>query len=106
KEIDVMPPQRLKKTMTPCKVWVVRVWNDEEEIDWTLYSSLPVLTLEEAIEKTRCYASRWIIEEYHKCLKSGCKVEERQLETVDALKALVGVLAIIAVRLLELRDQS
>lgn len=105
-EIEVIPPQRFKGKIEACKVWIIRAWNDEEDIDWRLYSSLPVTSLEEAVEKLEWYACRWIIEEYHKCLKTGCKVQDRQLETEEALKTLVGIFAIIAVKLLEIRDQS
>ena len=44
-----------------------------------------------------------LIEEYHKCLKTGCRVEQRQLETADGLMNLFGFLAIVSVRLLQLR---
>ncbi|GHO71364.1 hypothetical protein KSC_102560 [Ktedonobacter sp. SOSP1-52] len=43
------------------------------------------------------------IEEYHQCLKSGYRIEERQLQTVDALMRLLGVLSPLAVRLLQVR---
>ncbi|MEG4942330.1 hypothetical protein [Microcoleus sp. F4-D5] len=47
-----------------------------------------------------------LIEEYHKCLKSGCGIEQRQLETGDGLLRLLGFLAVVAVRLLQLRTAS
>jgi hypothetical protein len=46
------------------------------------------------------YAARWWIEEYHKALKSGAGAEESQLESPEGLESLVGVLAVVAVRLL------
>ena len=46
------------------------------------------------------YATRWWVEEYHKALKSGTKVEESQLEHGYRLESLVAVLAMVAVRLL------
>ena len=50
------------------------------------------------------YKCRWIIEEYHKCLKTGCRIEDRQLGTSEALEAVLGVLGIIAVLMLQLRN--
>jgi hypothetical protein len=105
-EIEVIPPARFKGKIKPCKAWLIKVENKEENISWELYSSLPVTNLEEAIEKIEWYTIRWMIEEYHKCLKTGCSVEERQLEDAEALKALIGLLSIIALRLLEMRDQA
>ena len=52
------------------------------------------------------YTYRWVIEEYHKCLKTGCGLEKRQLTTADGLKRLLGFLALVAVRLLQLRHLS
>lgn len=52
------------------------------------------------------YAHRWVIEEYHKCLKSGCAVQARQLTTAVRLQRVLGFLAIVAVKLLQLRMLS
>ena len=46
------------------------------------------------------YTARWWVEEYHKALKSGTSVEQSQLERADRLEPLIGVLAVVAVRLL------
>jgi hypothetical protein len=59
-----------------------------------------------ALEVIEYYEKRWMIEEYHKCLKTGCAMEARQLERADGLEALLGFLSIIAVRLLQLREAS
>ncbi len=49
------------------------------------------------------HGHRWLIEEYHKCLKSGCALEQRQLATEDGLERLLGFLAIVAVKFLQVR---
>jgi hypothetical protein len=56
-----------------------------------------------ALERVGWYSSRWVIEQYHKCLKSGCRMEARQLESAHGLLALLGFLSLVAVRLLQLR---
>ena len=53
-----------------------------------------------------CGRPRWLIEEYHKYLKTRCRVEQRQLETAAGLMRLLGFLALVAVRLLQLRTLS
>lgn len=83
---------------------VIRCWNEEEDIDWVLYSTVEISNLEEAIEKIKWYAHRWIIEEYHKCVKTGCEVESRQLQTAKSLESIVGVLGIVALLMLSLRN--
>jgi len=43
------------------------------------------------------------VEEYHKCLQTGGVVERRQLQHADRLEAGIGMLAIVAVRLPQLK---
>ena len=43
------------------------------------------------------------MEDYHQGLKTGCSIEERQLQSYEALRRLLGLLAPTAVRLLQLR---
>jgi Transposase DNA-binding/Transposase DDE domain len=102
-EVKILPPKDVKEDKE-IKLSVIRAWNEEENIEWILYSTIKVSNLEEAIEKVDWYSSRWTIEDYHKCLKTGCKIEKRQLETSKALEALVGILGIIAILLLCLRS--
>jgi hypothetical protein len=75
----------------------------EEPLHWVLLTSLPAGTLLEALEVVAIYRERWLIEDYHKALKSGTKVERIQLESANALESVIGITAIIAVRLLSLQ---
>ena len=89
----------------------VRVWEADrpqgrEGVEWVLLTERPVTDLAAALLVAFWYSCRWLIEEYHKCLKSGCKVEDRQLERVERLEPLVGVLSVVAVRLLQLKHQA
>lgn len=73
---------------------------DVEPIHWILLTSLPCERWLEARRVVARYARRWLVEEYHKALKSGAKVEASQLESIDRLKPLIAVLAVVAIRLL------
>jgi hypothetical protein len=73
-------------------------------IRWVLFTSLPVDTFEDAWEVITYYESRWLIEEYHKALKTGCRAESRQLKTAGRLEAFVGLTSVVAVRLLQLKS--
>jgi len=95
----------------PIRGWCIRCWEQatpagDEAIEWVLFTSVPVTGEQSAVEQVKWYSCRWLIEEYHKCLKTGCAMERRQLETAAGLLALLGFLAIIAVRLLQLRELS
>jgi hypothetical protein len=74
----------------------------EEPVEWLLLSNLPVETPEQAIEKLTWYLCRWQIEIYFKVLKSGCRVEELQLETRERLEPALALYMIIAWRVLYL----
>jgi hypothetical protein len=94
----------------PLAVWIVRVWEAEppedvdEPLEWILLSSVPTLTVDCAWERAEWYSCRWLVEDYHQCLKTGCSLEMRHLQTYDGLVRLLGFLALVAVRLLQLRE--
>jgi hypothetical protein len=71
-----------------------------EPLHWILLTSLPCAAFVEALRVVGIYTARWQVEEYHKALKSGTKVEASQLERGSRLEPLIGILALVAVRLL------
>jgi Transposase DNA-binding/Transposase Tn5 dimerisation domain len=72
-------------------------------IHWILLTSLSCASFAECRGVAARYARRWLIEEYHKALKSGANVEASQLESAAGLQALLGILAVVAVRLLNFK---
>jgi len=81
----------------------IREETQGKPIHWVLLTSLPCETLEQARRIAARYARRWLIEEYHKALKSGANVEASQLESAQGLQSLLGILAVAAVRLLNMK---
>ena len=73
------------------------------QTEWVLLTSVPTQTVEQAWERVDWYRARWIVEDYHQGLKTGCRVEQRQVQTYEGLRRLLGLLAPAAVRLLQLR---
>ena len=71
-----------------------------------MLSSINVYSFEDARQIIGWYKCRWIIEEYHKAIKTGCKVEERQLKTGERLENFLGVANIVALRIMKLRDYA
>lgn len=74
----------------------------EEAIRWILITNLKITTLQQAKEKLDWYLARWQIEVFFKILKSGCKVEELQLEHVERIEKALAFYLIIAWRVLYL----
>jgi len=85
------------------KRWCIRVWEDGSDLEWLLLTNLEVANETSALEKISWYESRWLIEEYHKCLKTGCSIEKSQLQKAHGLFALLGLLGVFATRLLAIK---
>jgi len=88
--------------------WAVRVWEASppagiEPLEWVLCTSLSCDSDETLCLAAQGYGLRWMIEEFHKCEKTGCQVEMRRLEHVDRLEPLIGLLSVLAAWLLQLK---
>lgn len=95
----------------PLTVSVLRAWEPDapsgvEAVEWVLLTSLPILSLEDAQRATDWYTCRWFCEDFHQCLKTGCRVECSQLSDGLDIQNLLGFAAPIAVRLLQLRQEA
>lgn len=106
--VNLRPPWRPGGPRLPLKMNVIEAREvgtptGIEPIRWVLLSSWNADTFEAAIRVIKTYTRRWLIEEYHKALKSGASVEESQLTTASSLGALIGILAVVAVRLLNMK---
>jgi Transposase DNA-binding len=93
----------------PLKMWVVRAWEEQppagkKGVEWILLTNDPIRNLADAGEKVAGYESRWIIEEYHKGMKTGLRIESLQFTTGPALEAVIGILSVVSVWLLQMRD--
>jgi hypothetical protein len=75
-------------------------------VEWLLLTTLDVETAEEAFEKVRWYSHRWKIERFHYVLKSGCKIQELQLETAERLKNAIALYSFLAWRIIWITYQA
>lgn len=74
--------------------------NDGTDVEWWLITSLPVDSVEDVERGINYYKTRWTIEVYFRVLKTGCKVEDIQLETTARVKNCLAFYQIIAWRVL------
>ena len=93
------------RALAPISLWGVWAYEPNapegaQPLDWKLLSSIPVASPEDALERLQWYAARWGIEQWHRVLKSGCRIQARQLESFDRLCRLLTVYAVIAWRIL------
>jgi hypothetical protein len=99
--------QKHQKLTESLALWAIELREENppkgtEPLHWRLLTTLEIATLDQAIESIRWYTLRWQIEIFHKILKSGCKAEERQLETRERLERVLALDMIIAWRILAL----
>lgn len=95
----------------PIGMWVVHAVEvnapeGTEPVEWILLTSLPVTSFEDAWRILCYYEKRWLIEEWHKALKTGCRVECRQLKSKEGLERITALLSVVAVRLLQLKSAA
>ena len=102
-------PGHAAGTNEPIDCWFIRVWEPEppegvERLEWVLYTDQRTETLGDALGGVMDYATRFLIEEFHKGLKTGLKIEKLQLERGERLFRAIAVMSIVALRLLDLRE--
>lgn len=108
REVEICQPKKRGGKKRSVRVYAVAATEasdtaqagEAEPIEWLLLTTLPVTTVEQAAEKVRWYTLRWLIEVYHRTLKSGCGVENRQAKTAASLEAALAVDAVVAWRVM------
>lgn len=74
-------------------------------VEWLLLTTLPIETTDDILRIVDHYAARWTIEVYFRTLKTGCRVEQMQLETKSRQLNCLAFYHIIAWRILFLTYQ-
>ena len=96
-----------KSTRPPQELWAIQARENadpdiKDPIEWMLLTNIPVSTFDQAVEKLRWYTLRWGIEVYHKTIKSGCKIEERQLGSAKSITTCLAIDMVVAWRIFHL----
>jgi hypothetical protein len=102
--VTLQPPRGSR--LPPVDLWAVHLHeentDDPEPIEWMLLTTVPVHTFDDAVERAEWYAARWGIEVFHRTLKSGCRIKDRQLGTATRLQACLGIDMVVAWRVYHL----
>lgn len=88
-------------------VWAVYVTEQANKtvpspIEWMLLTTVEVKNFRDAQKRVEWYSGRWGIEVYHRTLKSGCRIQDRQLETANRLETCLGLDMVVAWRIYHL----
>jgi hypothetical protein len=111
--VQILPPHVKKGEYdsVPIRAWAVRVWEEGAPkkagaLEWILVCLDPVTSAASGWEKSDWYSCRWMVEEYHKAQKTGCRLEDLQFRTEQALQPMIALLSVTAVMLLNLRQAA
>jgi len=108
REVTICAPQtRHLKEKQPIRLFAVYLFEKNPppgatRIQWMLLTSIEVRSLKQAIKCVRWYCMRWRIEEWHRVLKSGCRILEHQNHTAKVLARTITLDAVIAWRIMVL----
>lgn len=95
----------LHKDKEAIAVWVIHVLEENtpagvEAIEWFLLTTVDISSAEDAERCIKWYCLRWRIEDWHRVLKSGCKIEDIAHRTADRLKRAIAINSVIAWRIM------
>jgi hypothetical protein len=102
--VQLRPPP-YHRDRAPIALWVLHAVEEHPPagvapVEWVLLTTLPLATPEDAIQCLRWYCCRWRIEDWHRVLKSGCRVEALAHDTAERLQRAIAIKAVIAWRLM------
>jgi len=103
--VTLCPPRHRQREGLPVvTLWAVQVQEveppaDVKPLEWLLLTTVPVDSVVDASERVEWYACRWGIEVWHRILKSGCRIEERQLASGERLQRCLTLYSVIAWRI-------
>jgi hypothetical protein len=103
-QVTILPPGNLKDR-EPVTLWLVHVREDitpedAKPLEWFLLTTRAIGSPEDAAECLRWYTLRWRIEDWHRVLKTGCRIERLAFETAERLKRAVAINLVIAWRIM------
>lgn len=105
-KVNLKPPRR-NPSLSSLSLWAVYVHEPnppqgEPALSWMLLTTLEIHSGAQAIQAAEYYAVRFTIELFHKVLKSGCRVEQRQLQSAEGLRRCLALDSLVACRILSL----
>jgi hypothetical protein len=88
-------------------VWAVLAQEQDapagvKPLEWMLLTTVEVSSVEQACDRLMWYSRRWGIEVLHRTLKSGCRIEQRQLGQAVRLEACLAIDLVVAWRIYHL----
>ena len=102
--IKLCPPAH-HKNKEPIDIWIVHALEETpppkaEAVEWFLLTTIHITESADAERCLRWYCLRWRIEDWHRVLKSGCRIEKLAHDTAERLRRAIAINLVIAWRIM------
>ncbi len=71
-----------------------------DPVEWFLLTTIKIASSADAEQCLRWYTLRWRIEDWHRVLKSGCRIDNLANETAERLRRAIAINLVIAWRIM------
>lgn len=98
-------PARYHADKLPIDIVVVHALEENpppktEAVEWFLLTTVAISTSQAAEQCLRWYCLRWRIEDWHRVLKSGCRIEDLTHKTAERQRRAIAINVVIAWRIM------
>ena len=103
-QVEFAAPRHLKHKSN-IELWVVHAREKKppqgvKPLEWCLLTSREITTASDAEQCLVDYALRWRIEDWHRVLKTGCRVEDLAHQRLERLERAIAINLVIAWRIM------
>jgi hypothetical protein len=100
-----LPPSHYHSDKKPIELWIVHALEENppdnaEPVEWFLLTTIKITSGEEAVQCLRWYVLRWRIEDWHRVLKSGCRIKDLSHNSAERLRRAIAINLVIAWRIM------
>ena len=100
-----LPPPEYYADKKPIDIFLVHALEENpppntKAIEWFLLTTINITSAEDAEQCLHWYTLRWRIEDWHRVLKSGCRIDDLAHETAERLRRAIGINLVIAWRIM------
>jgi hypothetical protein len=102
--IQLCPP-KYYSGKEPVDIWIIHAVESSPPegvtpVEWFLLTTVDITSADDAVQCLRWYCLRWRIEDFHRVLKSGCRIEDIGHETAERIRRAIAINLVIAWRIM------
>ncbi|MEN8173770.1 MAG: IS4 family transposase, partial [Chloroflexota bacterium] len=100
-----LPPPEYYADKEPVTIFIVHALEENppahtKAVEWFLLTTVNITSAADAERCLRWYTRRWRIEDWHRVLKSGCRIDDLAHETAERLRRAISINLVIAWRIM------